>query len=264
LCRNAARIKGGATREWQHFLLWRFFMHADALWPNGPQFVRRDGVFPLGTDSVLLAAFAQNKRDRRACDLGCGAGVLSILLAWHNPCLAVDALDILPAAVEAARENAALNGLEGRITVHLMDLRDYRNLQAGAYDHVTANPPYYAQGSGKSPGNPDIAHAREERACTLLDLCRAAAYLARWGGRFTLVHKPERMAEVITLCSQNGLEPKRLRLVQHKARSQPSLFLLECRRGGRPGLAVEPPLILAEDDGSDSEEIKLIYHRRQP
>lgn len=239
-------------------------MHADALWPDGPQFIRRDGVFPLGTDSVLLASFSQNMRDRRACDLGCGAGVLSILLAWHNPHLSVDAVDILPAAVENTRENAAVNGLSERVAVRLMDLRDYRQLEAGAYDHVTANPPYYAQGSGKSPQSPDIAKARAEQACTLSDICRAAAYLTRWGGRFTLVHKPERMAEVIALCAQNGLEPKRLRLVQHKARSQPNLFLLECRRGARPGLVVEPPLILAEDDGSDSEEIKRIYHRRQP
>ena len=143
-----------------------------------------------------------------------------------------------------------------------MDLRDYRQLRRA---RTTTSPPtpYYAQGSGKSQ-SPDIAKARAEQACTLSDICRAAAYLTRWGGRFTLVHKPERMAEVIALCAQNGLEPKRLRLVQHKARSQPNLFLLECRRGARPGLVVEPPLILAEDDGSDSEEIKRIYHRRQP
>ncbi|HHT16198.1 MAG TPA: methyltransferase [Papillibacter sp.] len=237
-------------------------MQADALWPKGPQFICRDGVFPLGTDSVLLSYFSHNTRDKRACDLGCGAGVLSILLAWHNPNLTVDAIDILPAAVENTEENASLNGLEGRIRARLLDLRDYRSLEAGAYDHTTANPPYYAQGSGKSHSSPAIAKAREEKSCTLSDLCEAAAYLTRWGGRFTLVHKPERMAEVMTLCSQIGLEPKRLRFVHYKARSQPSLFLLECRRGGRPGMVVEPPLILAEEDGSDSDEIKRIYHRR--
>lgn len=238
-------------------------MQADALWPGGPSFIRRDGVFRLGTDSVLLAHFAKNNRDRRACDLGCGAGVLSVLLAWHNPALYVDAIDLLPQAVENARENAAVNGLEERIAARCLDIRDYRALEAGAYDHVTTNPPYYAEGSGKAPRSPSLASARQEKTCTLRDICEAAAYLTRWGGRFTLVHKPERMAEVITLCSAHGLEPKRLRLVQHKARSQPSLFLLECRRGGRPGLKVEPPLILAEEDGSDSAEIREIYHRRQ-
>ncbi len=93
------------------------------------------------------------------------------------------------------------------------------------------------------------------------DVCAAASYLTRWGGRFALVHKPERLAEIICTLREYGLEPKRLRFVQHKAESAPSLFLLESRRGGNPSLTIEPPLILADAHGNDTEEVKSIYHR---
>ena len=104
--------------------------------------------------------------------------------------------------------------------------------------------------------------AREELTCTLSDMIEAARYLTRWGGRFCLVHKPERLSEVLCALSAGGLEPKRLRLVQNKPDAAPSLFLLECRRGARPSLVIEPPLILTDGNGGESDEIIRIYHRK--
>lgn len=237
-------------------------MTTDELWPGGPRFIRDHEAFRLGTDAVLLADFACRGQIKTACDLGCGTGVISILLAWNNPSLWVDGVELQPVWAQIAVENARLNGFDGRIRVVGGDLREHRSfLKAGAYDLVVSNPPYYQSGSGKSAARAETAQAREEQSCTLDEVCAAAAYLTRWGGRFALVHKPERLAEVMTALKSHSLEPKRLRFVQYKPRSAPNLILLESRRGGRPSLTVEPPLILAEENGQDSDEVKRIYHR---
>lgn len=235
------------------------------LWPGGPRFLETDGVFKLGTDSVLLAYFARSspvKKTIRAADLGCGSGIISILLAWDNPGLLVDGVEINRKAVNSALENVKLCGLEQQITIVEGDLRKYRNLLvAGAYDITAANPPYYAAGSGKRSENTDTAVARGEEMCSLEEVCSAAGYITRWGGSFLLVHKPERLADVFRSLNTAGFEPKRLRFVQHKCESPPNLVLIESRRGGNPSLKIEPPLILSENNGSDSEEVKMIYHR---
>jgi tRNA1Val (adenine37-N6)-methyltransferase len=235
----------------------------DELWAGGPVFIRDSEAFRLGTDSVLLSSFASGRHSKRACDLGCGAGIISVLLAWNDPSLSVDGVELRQDWAELARENVKLSRLDGRINIISGDLRRHRDfLEAGAYDLVVSNPPYYAEGRGKSSDNDGRALSREEQTCTIGDVCAAASYLTRWGGRFALVHKPERLAEIICALREHGLEPKRLRLVQHKAESAPSLFLLESRRGGNPSLTIEPPLILTDAHGNDTEEVKRIYHRR--
>ncbi len=232
------------------------------LWPGGPMFIRDNDAFRLGTDSVLLSSFVMTGRAKRACDLGCGTGIITVLLAWNDPALHISGIELQPEWANIARENARLCRLDERISIISGDLRRHREfLEAGAYDLVISNPPYYAQGRGKSAECDCTATAREERTCTIGDVCAAAAYLTRWGGRFALVHKPERLAEIICALRDNGLEPKRLRFVQYKAASAPNLILIESRRGGNPSLTIEPPLILTDDHGNDTEEIRRIYHR---
>jgi len=234
----------------------------DDLWPDSPRFVQRAPVFKLGTDAVLLAHFANTSRTRRAVDLGSGTGVVAILLACGTPELTVDCVDILPEAVALTAENAAHNGLAARIRTHHADIRAIQEvLPAGAYDLVVSNPPYFPAGSGfRASGG--IADAREEALCTLDDICRAAGYLLRWGGRFTLVHRPERLAEIIVAMARHGIEPKRLRMVVPSAARAPSLVLIEGRRGGNPGLEILAPLILQDECGGESSEMREIYHRK--
>ncbi len=237
-------------------------MLTDELWPDGPAFIRDHGAFQLGTDAVLLADFAAADGAKRACDLGCGTGVVAILLALKQAALAVDGIELQPDWASVARENVCLNGLDGRVKIIDGDLRRHRDfLTAGAYDLVVANPPYYPPASGKLSGSPEAATARAELSCTLDDVCAAAAYLTRWGGRFALVHKPERLCDIVRALSAHGLEPKRLRFVHNRCNAPPSLVLIEARRGSKPSVAVEPPLILTDASGGDSPEVKRIYHR---
>lgn len=234
-----------------------------ALWHGGPQFKYEKGVFPIGTDSVLLADFAkrtQIRKKNRAVDLGCGSGIISILLALDNKQLSIDSLEIQIQAVRLAVENVRLSGLSEQIRVIEGDLRNCRDyLRPGAYDLSVSNPPYYEYSSGKSPKNDDSAAARGDVLCTLDDICKAAGILTRFGGAFIMTQKPERLAIAFQVISQYGFEPKRLRFVQNSQSSPPNLVMIESRRGAKPSLKIEAPLILKYDDGKDSDEIKTIY-----
>ena len=224
----------------------------DTLWPGGPR-LPVDG-FRLCTDSVLLAAFVNMERVRRCIDLGCGSGTLSVLLAVRQPGARIDGVEIQAEAAARCLDAFRENGLADRCTAVCGDLRQHRALfSAGAYDLVVSNPPYFPTGSGYAAPEPSRAEARDERSCTLADLCAAAAWLCRWGGSFALVHRPERLSQVFCAMTAAGIEPKRLRLVLAQADRSPSLALIEGRRGGRPGLTIAPPLVLYRADGRETE-----------
>ncbi|HHU22888.1 MAG TPA: tRNA1(Val) (adenine(37)-N6)-methyltransferase [Clostridiales bacterium] len=234
----------------------------DELWPGGPKFAQRKGVFMLSTDSVLLADFVNMVKVRRCADLGCGSGVLSVLLAVKNRGAFIDGVEIQEDSAALCRENLKANGLDGRVRVIEGDLREHRKLlKAGAYDLVVSNPPYFPVGRGGQSPVEERDLARSESMCTFSDLCQAAAYLCRFGGSFALVHRPERLSEVFCAMTQAGIEPKRLRLVSGRAQSPPSLALIEGRRGGNPGLVIEPPLVMYDENGDYTREMNRIYHR---
>ena len=233
----------------------------EKLWPDGPV-LRQAAHFRLGTDCVLLADFVNTSGVRRGIDLGCASGAALLLLLERSPGLSMTGLEIVPEAAALARENLALNGLEARGGIITGDIRDYRSLfRAGAFDLVVCNPPYFPPESGAVSPNPDRAAARSELLCTLPELCAASAFLLRTGGRACFVHRPERLSELFVCLSSSGLEPKRLRLVCRDADAAPSLVLVEARRGGKPGLTIEPALLLQNLDGTESEEYRRIYHQ---
>ena len=231
------------------------------LWTNGPQFEQSEH-FRLGTDSVLLADFVNIGTRRSGIDLGCGSGILPLLLLTKSAALHMTGLEINPDAARIARANIAANSLDERCDIVLGDIRRCRDLfKTGRFDLVVSNPPYFAAGSGKLSPDADKAAARGEVLCSLEDVCRAAAYLCRTGGVFCLVHRAERLADVICLLRETGFEAKRMRTVAHSPDKEPSLVLIEARRGAGTGLKIMPPLHICGADGRESAEIKRIYHR---
>lgn len=236
--------------------------HWESLRPGGLRFVWDDTLFPPGTDTFLLSSLPRLKPGLRVCDLGSGTGLLGLLLLQRQEDLCVTGVELQSKAAALLERSAGENGLAGRLTACRGDLREIRSLlPAGRFDLVVCNPPYYPAEHGKLPRETAAQHARAETACTLKDVCAAAAWLLRWGGSFCLVHKPERLTDL--LCALRGavLEPKRLRAVCRRAGEAPSLVLLEARRGGKMGLAWEPPLILETAEGRPTEEMKRIYFR---
>lgn len=220
---------------------------------------RSDDAEPVGTDSMLLGSFPSLAGVSRAADLGAGSGVLALILAARSQAVHVDLVELDATAAALAQRNADLNGLDGRLTVLHRDLRSLRESEVGRYGLIVSNPPYRAIGSGSRPSERRMG-ARQEGTCTLSELVSSAARLLGDGGRFALVYPCQRLAEAFCALSSARLEPKRLRLVQARAGKAPSVALIECRKGGRPGLRVEPVLMLQNPDGTVPSEVHKIYH----
>ena len=236
--------------------------HWEPLKPGGYRFVYDDTLFRPGTDSFLLSSLPKLKAGLRVCDLGSGTGLLSLLLLQRQPQLSVTGVEIQERAVQLAEKAAVENSLSDRLTFCCDDLRNVKaHFATGSFDVVVCNPPYYPPGSGYLSGCDALRTARSEVFCSLEELCQAAAFLLRWGGSFCLVHKPERLTDLLCALRNAALEPKRLRMVSHMAAAAPSLVLVEARRGGKAGLTVEPPLILQQADGTPTTELDAIYFR---
>jgi tRNA1(Val) A37 N6-methylase TrmN6 len=233
----------------------------ETLWDGGPVLQQASGVFPMGTDSVLLADFARPGPRATVLDLGTGSGILPILLLYARPGLSASAVELEETACRLAKSNFAANGLSERIQLISGDLRQYRALlPAGGFDLTVSNPPYFGSGAGREAAY-GLKNARGDGTCTLEDLCSAAAWATRWGGSFCLVFRPERMGELFYALRDSGFEPKRLRPVHHGPGDPVNLILLEARRGGKPGLLWEKDLYLRTHKGQETQEIRRIYRR---
>ena len=176
--------------------------HWEYLKPDGLRFVWDDTLFRPGTDSFLLSSLPKLSAGLRVCDLGCGTGLLGLLLLQRQSELTITGIDIQPAAVALAERAAAENRLTDRLTFRCIDLRQVRqHFSTGSFDLVVCNPPYYPPASGKVSADNARRTARSETEANLADICAAASYLLRWGGKFCLVHKPERLADLVYLPS---------------------------------------------------------------
>lgn len=231
----------------------------ETLW-NGITLSLPEGSFRLGTDSVLLAQFLTLPPRADVADLGSGCGTLGLLLCARDRTCRVTGVELDGTAHAAALENIRANRLQERMSACLGDVREIRKLlPAGGFDCVIANPPYFPTGSGK----PSRAHAmaRSEQTLPLDALCAAAAWLLPDGGRFALVHRPERLCDVFCAMRGAGVEPKRVRLVRHRANAPVCLVLVEGRRGGRSGLQWEQDFIEFTQSGAPTEDYCAAYHR---
>lgn len=232
----------------------------DELHRNGYKIIQNEKLFCFGMDAVLLSGFAKVKEGERALDLGTGTGIIPILLAAKTQGEHLTGLEISGNSVDMAKRSVALNGLGQRVEIVQGDIREAGKLFAPAsFDTVTSNPPYMIGQHGLV--NPDVekAAARHEILCTFEDVARAAAKLVRPGGRFYLVHRPFRLAEIICTLSRYKLEPKRMQFVYPYVDKEPNMVLIEAVRGGKPRMTVEKPLIVYEKPGVYTPEITGIY-----
>jgi len=217
----------------------------------------------FGTDALLLADFAAPAKGAAACDLGTGCGIIPLYWASRGKKLrevwgvdiSAKATALFAAGIEASDTGeCALHALCG-------DLRELTPASFGGeqrkFDLMTCNPPYQ-NGRGPKPASSESAAARHEVCCTIGDVCAAAGRLLRYGGRFCLCHRPQRLCDVLWQMRENRLEPKKLRFVAKRSGDAPWLFLVEGKSGGKPGIEVLPPLAVYEGEGY-SPEMARIY-----
>ncbi|PKK39727.1 tRNA (adenine37-N(6))-methyltransferase TrmN6 [Clostridiaceae bacterium JG1575] len=216
--------------------------------------------FRFGTDAVFLAHFAKSQKMERAIDLCSGSGIVPLLLYAHGAYSSIKALELQPALADMADRSVRMNGLEECITVCQGDAKDPQVLAAlGKAELVTCNPPYKPLGSGLLNPSLEISLARHEVALTLAQLMQAVRTVLVPGGRICLVHRPERILDVLLAMRQAGLEAKRLALVFDRPARPARLLLVEGRRGAKQGLRWDPPLFIHQADGSYDQILKEVY-----
>lgn len=224
--------------------------------PNGYTLEIPSGCFPLSTDTMVLAQFARLPRNARVLDLGSGCGALGLLLCAQDPGCHVTGVELDPAAHEAAIKNMERNALSTRMDSICTDLRKVaREICPGSFSVCISNPPYFSGGAESQT----LADARQELHCSLPDLMDAAERALKFGGDFFLVHKPERLAELIALGAARRMEAKRLLLLRHRQNGPISLVLLQLRKGGKPGLKIEEASLF-DSAGAPTDFYKKVYH----
>lgn len=232
----------------------------DDLERNGLKIIQRADRFCFGMDAVLLSGFAWIREGEDMIDLGTGNGILPLLLSAKTEGRTFTGLEIQEESAELAERSVRLNGLTDRIFIRKGDIKEAAELfGAASFDVVVTNPPYMKGDHGLT--NPDDAKAiaRHEICCTLEDILRVSRKLLKEGGRLFMVHRPFRLTEIFREMSDNGIEPKRMRLVYPDVTKEPNMVLIEGRVGGKPYLTVEKPLIVWQEKDVYTEEMQTLY-----
>ena len=220
---------------------------------NGTTLDTGNAAFPLSTDSMLLASFVRLPKNARVLDLGSGCGTLGLLLCDRNSTCSVTGIELSQDAHALALDNIHRNGLETRLFSICGDLRTVSPTD-GSFHVVISNPPYFSGG----PASADHPLARRQDCCEPEALFVSAAKALRYGGDFFLVHRPEKLAQLCACACNAQLEPKRLKLVRHRENGPVSLILLQCRKGGKPGLVLEEAFLF-DCNGNPSQDYRDAY-----
>ena len=213
----------------------------------------------FGTDAILLANFAGIKRKDIACDMGTGCGIIPLI--WCKGVTnRIYALDIQPKAIEQVKKSLEHNGLGERIIPVNCDLRSLKGIvEEGVFDLVTMKPPYKPVGTGIESISEAERIARHEVTCTVDNAVSAAARLLKYGGRFCMCHRPERLCDIIVSMRQGGVEVKKIRFVKQNEGKAPWLVLVEGKKGGKSAVTVMPDLIMKNSDGTNTEEFRGMF-----
>lgn len=232
----------------------------DDLQRCGYRIIQNKDGFCFGMDAVLLSGFAQVKQGEAALDMGTGTGIIPILLEAKTEGRHFTGLEIQKTSADMARRSVQLNDLTHKISIVEGDIKEAVSIFGRAsFDVVTSNPPYMTGSHGIVNPNLPKAIARHEVLCTLEDVISQAAALLRENGRFYMVHRPFRLAEIMSLMVSYKLEPKRMRLVYPFVDKEPNMVLIEGLKGGRSRITVEKPLIVYQEQGVYTDEIYEVY-----
>ena len=232
----------------------------DDLQINGYEIIQHPGKFCFGMDAVLLSNFARVKENERALDLGTGTGIIPILLTAKTEGQSFVGLEIQEESADMARRSVLHNGLEEKVEIVTGDIKEAAEIFGPvSFDVITVNPPYMIGQHGIANASDTKAIARHEVLCTLDDVLRESAKILKPKGRFYMVHRPFRLAEILSKMVAVGIEPKRMKMVHPFIDKEPNMVLIEGLRGGNSRMTVEPPLVVYKEVGVYNDELLAEY-----
>ena len=235
----------------------------DDLQLNGLMLIQKQSGFRFGVDAVLLSDFANVKKKHRVLDLCTGTGIVPFLLYGKYSPKEVWGVEIQEDMVEMANRSSQLNSTDDIVRFKCADLKDKKLVsELGRFDVITVNPPYKLNNAGILNPNDKLAIARHEILCNLEDVIVSARRLLADNGRMFIVHRPERLADILGLMRKYNIEPKRVKMIHPSAKKAPNIVLVEGQRDGGAFLKWEETLYVYDDNGNYSEEIDRIYGRK--
>jgi tRNA1Val (adenine37-N6)-methyltransferase len=216
--------------------------------------------YRFSIDAVLLAYQAAPRSGDKVIDLGTGCGIISLIMAYRNPDIAVFAVEVQAELAQLAICNVKDNHLQDRITVIGADMKAIKaDMTAGPVDLVVCNPPYRRPGSGRINPENQRAVARHELKANLHDVIGSARRILKTAGRFVTIYTAERTAEIICRMRTDRIEPKYIRTIHSDACSEAKLILIEGVKDGNPGLKIAPPLIVYNENGDYTDEVQRMF-----
>lgn len=217
--------------------------------------------FCFGIDSILLSDFAKNiKKEARVLDLGTGTGIIATLLCGKTELKEIIGIEVQKEVCEMAHRSIQLNGLENKFKVINRDILNLdKTMGESTFDVIITNPPYKKRNTGIRNEDEKKVISRHETTATLEDFIRITRDLLKDKGEFYMVHKPERLVDILTLMREYKIEPKVMRLVYGNEKSEPKLVLIKGIKNGKPFLKVQDNLYIYKKNGEYTEEINKIY-----
>lgn len=223
---------------------------------GGYRIIQTKDGFCFGSDAVLLSKFAAFKKGSRVLDMCTGTGIIPVLCYAQNPTLTIDAVEIMDNVASMAQRTMELNKISDKVRVLSGDLKDCIQIYGKrVFDAVTCNPPYMNEGGGLVNPNDYLAVARHEIHCSLDDVVRVASMVLKPHGKLFMVHRADRLCDVIYTFRKYRIEPKRLAMVHPNSKGSPNLILIEGALYGKVQLKVLPPVFMYDDEGNYIQQI---------
>ena len=221
--------------------------------------------FKYGVDSVLLSDFSKKiKKNAKILDIGTGTGIISILLAKKTNSQEIVGIEVQPEVADMAKRSIELNHLENKVQIindNILNIEKY--FPDEYFDDIVTNPPYQKKNSGLKNENEKQSISRHEILCSLEDIIAKSFKMLKDNGNFYMVHRPERLVDILSLMRQYRLEPKEIKMVHSKAKEKPTLVLIKGVKYSGKFLKVLEPLIIYRDDGEYTDELLEIYHKER-
>ncbi len=230
---------------------------------NGLFIIQKQNGFKFGVDAVLLSDFAKDARSKKTLDLCTGTGIVPLLLSAKTDTREIHGLEIQRDIAETAQRSVEYNNLTERVFIKRGDLKNAADIYGrGIFDKITCNPPYMKRQDGLKNDSDTKSVSRHELMCTLDDVLRVSAELLVSKGRFFMIHRPSRLADIMCAMRKYKIEPKRMRFVHPSRGKAPKLVLVEGMKDGGEELKILPPLYVHNEDGGYTGEIDRIYGRK--